>query len=77
MAQVRFKVEGENKMHCAGCEQRVDNALHRLEGVGEVRASFQTQEVTVTIDESKVSAEQVRERLEQLGYVAAPQGEPV
>lgn len=68
MAQMTFKVVGENKMHCGGCEQRVDNALHRLEGVGEVQASFQTQEVTVTIDESKLSADQVRERLEQLGY---------
>lgn len=77
MAQVRFKVEGENKMHCAGCEQRVDNALHRLEGVGEVEATFQTQEVTVTVDESKVSTEQVRERLERLGYDVARQGEPV
>jgi copper chaperone len=74
MARTTFKVVGDQKIHCAGCEQRIDNALHRLEGVREVKASFQTQEVTVTIDETKLSPEQVRAKLEQLGYHASPQG---
>jgi copper chaperone len=74
MARTTFKVVGDQKIHCAGCEQRIDNALHRLEGVREVEASFQTQEVTVIIDETKLSPEQVRAKLEQLGYHAAPQG---
>jgi copper chaperone CopZ len=43
MAQtLEFVVTGEEKMHCAGCEQRVSNALGRLPGVQEVQASATT-----------------------------------
>jgi copper chaperone CopZ len=74
MAKTTFKVIGETKLHCASCEQRIDRALQRLDGVRDVKASFQTQEVTVTSDDAKVSPEQVRARLEQLGYESAPEG---
>jgi copper chaperone CopZ len=71
MAQtLEFVVMGEEKMHCAGCEQRVSNALRRLPGIQEVRASASTQHVLVTLDPSQVGAEQVQARLEQLGYQA-------
>jgi copper chaperone CopZ len=71
MAQtVELVVTGEEKMHCAGCEQRVSNALRRLPGVQEVRANAATQHVLVTIDPSQVGADQVQARLEQLGYQA-------
>jgi copper chaperone CopZ len=71
MAQtLEFVVTGEEKMHCAGCEQRVSNALGRLPGVQEVHASATTQHVLVTVDPSHVGVEQVRSKLEQLGYQA-------
>jgi copper chaperone CopZ len=71
MAQtVELVVTGEEKMHCAGCEQRVSNALRRLPGVQEVRANAATQHVLVTIDPSQVGADQVQAKLEQLGYQA-------
>ncbi|HSF30376.1 MAG TPA: heavy-metal-associated domain-containing protein [Candidatus Tectomicrobia bacterium] len=71
MAQtIELVVTGEEKMHCAGCEQRVSNALRRLPGVQEVQASADSQHVLVTIDPSQVSTEQVRTKLEQLGYQA-------
>jgi P-type Cu+ transporter len=71
MAQtVELVVTGEEKMHCAGCEQRVSNALRRLPGVQEVRANATTQHVLVTIDPSQVGADQVQAKLEQLGYQA-------
>jgi copper chaperone len=71
MARKTFKVVGDQKIHCASCEQRIDIALHRLEGVQEVEASFRTQEVTVEIDDSKLTPDQVRAKLEQLGYEAS------
>ncbi len=67
---LEFVVTGEEKMHCAGCEQRVSNVLRRLPGVQEVQANATTQQVRVTIDPSQVGAEQVRAKLEQLGYQA-------
>ena len=67
---LEFVITGEEKMHCAGCEQRVGHALRRLPGVQEVQASAVTQHVLVTIDPNQVGAEQVRVKLEQLGYQA-------
>jgi copper chaperone CopZ len=65
---LEFVVIGADKMHCAGCEQRVGNALRRLPGVQDVKASAATQQVLVTVDPAQVGAAQVRAKLEQLGY---------
>ncbi len=40
---VGFKVVGEQTIHCAGCEQRIGNALRRVPGVEGVEASHRTQ----------------------------------
>ena len=68
MTVLQLHVIGEEKMHCAGCETRVSNALRRLPGIRDVRASAETQQIAVTIDPSEVSREQVYARLQQLGY---------
>ncbi len=65
---LNFIVTGEQKIHCAGCEERIGNALRRLPGIQDVRASGDTQKVVVTFDPDTVSADQVRAKLEQLGY---------
>lgn len=63
-----FTVTGEQKIHCEGCEQRIDRALRRLPGVGNVEASAESQRVIVEMDPEQVSPEQVRQRLDLLGY---------
>ena len=68
MTVIQLHVIGAEHMHCAGCETRVSSALRRLPGVRDVRASAETQQITVTIDPSAVSREQVCARLQQLGY---------
>lgn len=65
---IEFQVIGDEKIHCAGCETRIGFALRRLPGVRDVRASTQTQRVAVTIDPEEVRPEQVRARLQELGY---------
>ena len=65
---MEFAVTGEPKIHCAGCEERIGNALRRLPGIQDVQASAQTQRVVVTIDPTQVRPDQVRAKLEQLGY---------
>ena len=72
---VDFTVTGEEKIHCAGCETRIAAALQRVRGVREVQASAETQRVKVTIEPSQVRPEQVREKLEQLGYQVRPEPE--
>lgn len=65
---IDFTVTGEQKIHCEGCEQRIDRALRRLPGVQDVEASAETQRVAVTLDPDRIGPEQVRERLDLLGY---------
>lgn len=65
-----FTVTGEPTIHCAGCEQRIGNALRRLPGVGDVRASARTQRVQVTFDPVQVGRDEVQAKLAQLGYRA-------
>lgn len=63
-----FTVIGEETLHCASCEQRVDKALRRVPGVQAVQANSETQRIRVTIDPAELDAEQVREKLRQIGY---------
>ncbi len=63
-----YTVIGEQKIHCAGCEERIMNALRRLPGVQDVQASHETQLVAVTFDPARVTPESVRAKLAQLGY---------
>ncbi len=63
-----FIVTGEQPIHCASCEQRIGNALRRIDGVQDVRASAATQQVEVHFDPRRVGAAQLRGKLEQLGY---------
>jgi copper chaperone CopZ len=69
---VEFTVTGEQRIHCAGCEERIRRALRRLPGIQEVQASADTQQVVVTLDPGRVTPDQVQAKLEQLGYQVAP-----
>jgi copper chaperone len=69
---LRYAVTGEEKIHCEGCEARIRNALQRLDGVHEVLASAAEQEIALSINTEKVSAGQVEQRLQQLGYQVQP-----
>lgn len=72
---IQFEVIGEEKIHCAGCESRIATALRRLPGVEEVQASAETQRVKLVIDPARVSADEVRARLEQLDYQTQLKGQ--
>jgi copper chaperone len=67
-------VTGEQKIHCEGCEQRIDRALKRLPGVLGVEASAETQRVVVEMDTDRVGPEEVKERLDLLGYEVESEG---
>ena len=71
---VDFTVSGQQKIHCGSCEQRIGNAMRRLPGILNVRASAQTQRVVVAIDPAQVSPEQVQAKMDQIGYQVTPQG---
>ncbi|MGQ0549642.1 MAG: heavy-metal-associated domain-containing protein [Armatimonadota bacterium] len=68
---VNLTVTGEEKIHCAGCEQRIAHALRRLPGIQDVQASAQSQRVVVKLDAAQISLERVRAKLKELGYHVA------
>ncbi len=71
---VSLIITGRERIHCAGCEQRIGNALRRLAGVADVRASAQGQRVVITFDPGQTNQEQLLARLSQLGYEAVAAG---
>ena len=64
MKEMNIKVVG---MMCAGCENRVQNAVKLLAGVEEVTANHENGLVKVVSDES-VTIESVKEAIEDLGF---------
>ena len=65
---LNYTVTGEQEIHCEGCEQRIRRALERLDGVQAVEASAQSQRIAVETDPAQTDPEQLRERVDLLGY---------
>lgn len=65
---ITFEVVGDQKLACAGCEQRVEKALKTLPGVGQVLASARNQRVEVLFDAAKVDTAAIAERISKTGY---------
>lgn len=59
-----FTVEG---MKCVQCEAKVEAALKALEGVKEVKADHDADNVTIEYDEASVQPEQMKEAVDDLG----------
>ena len=62
-----FRVTG---MHCAGCEERVKNALRRLNGIYKVDVKMADKLVVVTFDKAKVSADAIASAITAAGFQA-------
>ena len=58
----------DKAIHCAGCEARIQSVLSRLPGVEEVKVDHKTQKIQLTLDSASVSVQEVKEKLEDLGY---------
>lgn len=65
---IAFEVIGSQRIVCAGCEERVEDLLKGLDGVGQVRAQARKQRIEVLFDTAKLNATAIAERLRQAGY---------
>lgn len=61
-------VEG---MTCAGCEEAIQRALGRLDGVLRSSADHQAGQVEVRFDPERVSDDELAERIRAAGYEVA------
>lgn len=65
MAETRIRVQ---QIHCNSCENTIRKAIGRLECVRSVTPDQQTNEVRVLFDERSVNEQQIRARLDEIGY---------
>lgn len=71
-SETTLKVEG---MDCRGCENRLGQALRRLQGVTKADANSRTGEVRVTFDASRIPEAVLVDRIEQAGFRVAGSAE--
>ena len=65
---LELTVKGEELIHCVGCENRIENVISNVSGVLKVKADHTTQEIRITLDQDRVSLNEVREKLDFMGY---------
>lgn len=65
MAKETIKVNG---MTCGHCKASVEGALTKVAGVSEATVSLENKEVVVEFEEGKVSLEQLKEEIEDIGF---------
>ncbi len=69
-----LNVEG---MSCSGCENKIERALNKTDGVKKVRASSARAHVYVEYEEDKVNINKIRDKIEALDYkVTGEKGAP-
>ncbi len=72
MANVITKTFRVAEIHCANCENTIRTALSKVAGVRVVVPSSATNDVKVSFDPTQVTVQQLRDRLEEVGF--APVG---
>jgi copper chaperone len=70
LKSISFEVMGEKKINCQGCEERIESALKKLEGVSKVRAHARTQRIEVLLDTTLLEPSAIIDKLGQAGYEA-------
>jgi len=71
---INFTITGEQKLHCAGCEQRISRALRRVPGIQKVQTSISRQLIAVTFEPAQVGPEQIQAKLGEIGYEVTREG---
>ncbi len=59
---------GDNAIHCGGCEARIEQVIGREPRVRRVKADHATQQVAVTVDADQIGLDQLRAKLDALGF---------
>lgn len=65
MKTVRFQLE---PLTCPSCIKKIETRVGKLKGVEEAKVLFNSSKVKASFDESVVSADEIKETIEKLGY---------
>ncbi|HOV62570.1 MAG TPA: cation transporter, partial [Spirochaetia bacterium] len=64
-------------MTCASCAAAVERSLRKLDGVNEASVNLATEKATVTYDQARVKAIDIREAIRKAGYTPIEKSEPL
>lgn len=64
-----FKVEG---MTCAACTVTTKAAINKLEGIANVKVSFEEKKAEVKFDDTKTKPDEILKKIISIGYKATP-----
>lgn len=65
MRHQTFKIKG---MHCASCAGNIEKTFKKLEGVHFAEVNYGTETAKVDFDETKITSQNLSEKIEPLGY---------
>ncbi|SUE43983.1 Lead, cadmium, zinc and mercury-transporting ATPase [Roseomonas gilardii subsp. rosea] len=68
-APLRYHVEG---MDCPSCASKIETAVGRFEGAGDIRVNYHRQALAFRLDEAATPRSAVEEQIRKLGYGVAP-----
>ncbi len=55
-------------LSCPSCGLKIEGMLKKTEGIAESEVLFNSARVKVSFDETKIDAEEIKNRIQRLGY---------
>lgn len=65
MMKAQFQLE---PLTCPSCIKYIETSLSKVAGVTEVKVLFSSSKVKLSFDQAEITAEQLEETMEKLGY---------
>src|ERR1700730_8563002 len=69
LVALRYRVEG---MDCPSCASKIETAVARLGGAGDIRVNYHRQVLALRLDEAATPRATVEAHVRKLGYGVAP-----
>src|ERR1700738_5406841 len=69
LVALRYRVEG---MDCPSCASKIETAVGRLGGAGDIRVNYHRQVLALRLDEAATPRATVEAHVRKLGYGVAP-----
>ncbi len=68
LKSITLQVVGDDRLHCEGCEERVEQALKKVPGVSQIRARSSNQRIQILFDPGVLDANAIAARVATVGY---------
>jgi sulfite exporter TauE/SafE/copper chaperone CopZ len=65
MTNIKIKTKG---MHCQSCEDLIERAVSKINGIEGIKADYETETVEVSFDQDQTNMEEIFKAIEEKGY---------